>query len=222
MSRSRQNPYAGPNPQTLEAKKRGYPARSVFKLEEIHARTQLFTRGAHVLDLGAAPGSWSLFASQQIGPSGRLLAVDLSPIAQKFGPNVEVVEGDALDLSSAVLGRFAPYDVVLSDMAPRTSGVKLRDQVMSYELFERALAVAQALGKPDSSFVCKIFMGPEFDEAVALTKRHYKKSRVIRPSGVRTNSKETFLVGLGLREVPLAASGARGLEPEPELDSPEG
>lgn len=208
MSRARKNPYVGTDPRTLEARKRGYPARSVFKLEEIHAKTQLLGAGMRVLDLGAAPGSWSLFASQKVGPRGRVLAIDLQEITQTFGPNVQVLQGDAFDVTGEQLGTFAPYDVVLSDMAPRTSGVKLRDQAASFELFERALDVAKTFGQPvTSSFVCKIFMGPEFNDAINLAKLAYSKTRVIRPSGVRPNSKETFLVGLGLRASASRAAG---------------
>lgn len=200
MARRRNNPYAGADPKTLEAKKKGYPARSVFKLEEIHEKTQLLKQGMSVVDLGAAPGSWSLYASQKVGPSGHVLAIDLQEITQGFAPHVTVVQGDAFEVESEVLSRHAPFDVILSDMAPKTSGVKLRDQAMSFELFERALTVAREFGKPETaSFVCKIFMGPDFDQAVTLTKKYLKKSRVIRPSGVRPNSKEVFLVGIGLR-----------------------
>lgn len=200
MSRFRGNPYAGPDPKTIEAKKQGYPARSVFKLEEINKKTQLFKKGMHVIDLGAAPGSWSLFASKQVGDNGRVLAIDLQEITQAFSRNVHVVMGDAFDLTSETLAMFAPYDVILSDMAPKTTGVKMRDQALSYELFERALAVAQSFGKAGSAaFVVKIFMGPDFDEAIKKTKSVFKKTRVIRPEGVRPNSKEVFLIGQELK-----------------------
>jgi len=196
----KQNPYAGPDPRTLEAKKRGYPARSVFKLEEIQQKVQLLRGGQRVLDLGAAPGSWSLFASQKVGPSGRVLAIDLSEIIQRFPPHVTVVQGDAFDVTSELLAAHGPYDVVLSDMAPKTSGVKFQDQVQSFELFVRALEVAKHFGRPETSaFVAKIFMGPEFNEAIQLAKQAYKKTRVIRPAGTRSNSKETFIVGQELR-----------------------
>jgi 23S rRNA (uridine2552-2'-O)-methyltransferase len=93
-------------------------------------------------------------------------------------------------------------------MAPKTSGIKFRDQVMSFELFERALEVTRAFGRPETaSFVCKIFMGPEFNQAIDLAKEHLKKTRVVRPSGVRSNSKEVFVVGQGLR------AGGFGTEP---------
>lgn len=201
MSRNKNNPYAGKDPRAMEAKKRGYPARSVFKLEEIQKKTQLLKKGMRVIDLGAAPGSWSLYASQQVGQNGRVLAIDLQEISQGFDRNVEVVQGDAFDVDNETLKRFAPYDVILSDMAPKTSGIKFRDQVMSFELFERAIEVARHFGKADTaSFVCKIFMGPEFNEAIAIAKKAFKKSRVVRPAGVRQNSKEVFLVGIGLRE----------------------
>lgn len=199
MSKRKQNPYVGTDPRTLEAKKRGYPARSVFKLEEIQKKTQLLRPGMSVLDLGAAPGSWSLYASQKVGPRGHVLAIDLQEIEQRFGGNVTVVQGDAFELTNESLSQHAPFDVVLSDMAPRTSGVKFRDQAASFELFERALSVARHFGRPSSGLVAKIFMGPEFNTAIELAKGAYSKTRVIRPSGTRQNSKETFLVGLGMR-----------------------
>jgi 23S rRNA (uridine2552-2'-O)-methyltransferase len=199
MAQKKANPYVA-DARTAEAKKRGFPARSVFKLEEIQKKMQLLKRGMRVLDLGAAPGSWSLYAMQQVGPGGKVLAIDISPITQGFGPNVSVVQGDAFDLGSEVLARFAPYDVVLSDMAPKTSGVRSLDQANSFELFVRALDVACAVSKPENSaFVAKIFMGAEFNQAIDLAKKTFKKTKVIRPEGVRPNSKEVFLVGQGLR-----------------------
>lgn len=200
------NPYVG-DPRTREAKKKGYPARSVFKLEEIQKKAQILRPGSRVLDLGAAPGSWSLFASQKVGPQGRVLAIDLQEITQRFDRNVEVVRGDAFAIGSEILDKFAPYDTVLSDMAPRTSGIRLRDQAMSFELFERALEVACHYGKAGSSaFVCKVFMGPDFSRAVELAKDAFSKVRIVRPEGVRTGSKEVYLLGLERRASPRVAA----------------
>ena len=196
---SRKNPYARPDAKTVAAKARGYPARSVFKLEEIDRRLRLFRPGQTVLDLGAAPGSWSLYASQRVGERGRVLAVDLDEILQVFAPNVTVVQGDAFDLGHAELSAFAPYDLVLSDMAPRTSGTKLSDQARSAELYLRALTVALALGKPGSAFAGKIFMSGDFTEARARTAAAYAKVQVIRPEGTRSQSSEVFIVGERLR-----------------------
>jgi 23S rRNA (uridine2552-2'-O)-methyltransferase len=195
----RKNPYAGADALTRRAKSEGYPARSVFKLREIDQRVRLLRRGQRVLDLGAAPGSWTLYAAERVGAEGRVLAVDLSPIAQKLPQNVVALQADALELDGEALRAFAPYDVVLSDMAPSTSGSKIRDQALSYELFSRALEVAAAVGKPGSSFVGKLFMSPDFQAARSAVAARYREAKTIRPSGTRQQSSELFLVGLGLK-----------------------
>jgi len=192
-------PYARPDARTREAKAKGYPARSVWKLEEIDRRVKLFSQGQRVLDLGAAPGSWSLYASERIGPRGAVLAIDRQPILQAFPATVRVVQGDALTLETAALSEHAPYDVVLSDMAPNTSGSRVADQAQSFELFSRAVSVARELGRPGSHFVGKLFMSGDFEAARAALQLTYAKCVVIRPDGTRTRSTEVFLVGLGKR-----------------------
>lgn len=181
----------------MEARAQGYPARSVFKLQEIDRRVRLFRPGQNVLDLGAAPGSWSLFASQRVGATGHVYAIDIKPIQQVFGDNVVVLQGDALALESAVLAAHAPYDVVLSDMAPNTSGSKFQDQARSTELFLRALQVAVAHGKVGSHFVAKIFMSGDFKPAELSVREAYETVRTIRPEGTRQISTEVFVVGMG-------------------------
>jgi 23S rRNA (uridine2552-2'-O)-methyltransferase len=195
----RKNPYAKPDRFTRAAKEAGYPARSVFKLEEIDRRTRLFRPGQRVLDLGAAPGSWSLFAAQKIGASGKLLAVDLAPLAVTLPPNAVFVQGDTLSLANDSLAAFAPYDVVLSDMAPKTTGSPVTDQARSFELFMRALAVAATLGGPRGTFVGKIFMSDDLPAARAELRRLYESERLIRPEGTRAVSTELFAVGLRKR-----------------------
>ncbi len=207
MSKSKaKNPYKGPDHFTREAKKAGYPARSVFKLEEIDRRVRLLRPGMHVLDLGATPGSWSLYVTQKIGKGGKLLAVDLDPIQVPLPENATFVQGDALSLENEALAMYAPYDLVLSDMAPRTTGNRLGDQTRSYELFIRALAVAEKLGKPGSAFVGKIFMGEDFQDAKKALKRVYAEDRAMKPEGTRTSSYELFLIGLGKKIVGPDAS----------------
>jgi 23S rRNA (uridine2552-2'-O)-methyltransferase len=197
VSRPR-NPYRRPDAFTRAAKAQGYPARSVFKLEEIDRRVRLFRPGQRVLDLGAAPGSWSLYAAQRIGPAGKLLAVDLSPITVALGPAGTFSQGDALSLANEDLALFAPYDVVLSDMAPSTTGSKLADQARSFELFMRALAVAGALGaRLGSAFVGKLFMSEDFTQAREATRALFSEVKVIRPEGTRSSSFELFIVGVG-------------------------
>jgi 23S rRNA (uridine2552-2'-O)-methyltransferase len=196
---SRKNPYAKPDRFTRAAKQAGFPARSVFKLEEIDRRTRLFRQGLSVLDLGAAPGSWSMYAAAKIGPSGKLLACDLEPLSVALPPSAAFVQGDVLDPANTALAQFAPYDVVLSDMAPRTTGSRITDQARSAELFMRALAVASTLGAPGGAFVGKIFMSDDLPMARAELKRHYAAERLIRPAGTRAVSTELFVVGLGKR-----------------------
>ncbi len=193
--RRRKSPYSAPDARTRSAQAAGYPARSVFKLEEIDRRVRLLRSGQRVLDLGAAPGSWSLYAAERVGPNGRVVAIDLQPISQRFAANVTVLCGDALTLEAGLLEEHAPYDVVLSDMAPSTSGSKVADQARSHELFMRALHIAQAVGRPRSAFVGKLFMGPDFAVAQRAVADQYGRSIVIRPRGTRQNSSEVFLVG---------------------------
>ena len=196
---TRQNPYKRPDRFTREAKERGFPARSVFKLEDIDRKVSLFRKGQRVLDLGAAPGSWSLYAGERIGPTGKLLAIDLNPLAKATPPHVTFRAADALALDSADLSLFAPYDIVLSDMAPNTTGTREADQAKSFELFARALDVAAALLRPGGKFVGKIFMGPDFPETKKRVKALFETERAIRPAGTRESSFEIFIVGLGRR-----------------------
>ena len=202
MSRKR-NPFIS-DARTRAAKQQGYPARSVFKLDEIDARVHLLAPGQRVLDLGAAPGSWSLYASQKVGPQGLVVAIDLQPIAQRFAENVRVLRGDARDLQQEVSRKYGCFDVVLSDMAPKTSGNKVQDQVRSFELFMSALGLARQLGSPESHFVGKLFMGPDFEQAKRGLAEAYARQRVIRPRGTRQQSSELFLVGQHKRAAPPA------------------
>ena len=196
------NPYKKADAYTKAAKAQGFPARSVFKLEEIDRRVRLFRQGQRVLDLGAAPGSWSMYASQKVGPKGRVFAVDISEIRQVFGANVTVLRGDALSLSNDQLAESAPYDVVLSDMAPSTTGSKVADQARSFELFDRAVTVAAALSVPGGAFVGKLFMSEDFITARDRLRSLYTEVRNIRPEGTRAQSSEVFLVGLGRKKDP--------------------
>jgi 23S rRNA (uridine2552-2'-O)-methyltransferase len=192
------NPYRGDR-FTQEAKKAGYPARSVFKLEEIDRRTRLLKPGMRVLDLGASPGSWSRYAAEKVGPRGHVLAMDLKALETALPPQAEFFIGDALSLANEDLSRFAPYDVVLSDMAPNTSGNRAADQARSYELFVRAVVVAEALLAPGGHFVGKIFMGEDLPLARKEVKRIFAEERLIRPEGTRSVSYEVFCIGLGRR-----------------------
>jgi len=200
VSNKGNNPYRRPDAFTKAAKAQGYPARSVFKLEEIDRRVRLLRQGQRVLDLGAAPGSWSMYAAKKIAPTGKLLAIDLSPIMVSLGPNATASQGDALSLDNEALALHAPYDVVLSDMAPSTSGNRDADQARSFDLFMRALEVAERTVQPGGAFVGKIFMGEDFKKAEAAVKNLFREVRTLRPEGTRSVSYEVFLAGQGRKD----------------------
>jgi len=198
--------YAQPDRYTRAAKAAGYPARSVFKLEEIQRRYRLFRPGQRVLDLGAAPGSWTLYASREVGSGGRVLAVDLSEIGQALPGNVVARQLDVMIAGRAELADLAPYHVVLSDMAPRTSGARARDQALSYELCQRALALADELAGADSHIVLKLFMSNDFKALETALRTRYAECRTVRPEATRSQSSEVFLVGLRRRAVAAPAA----------------
>lgn len=199
---AKRNPYKGQDANTLRARQQGYPARSVFKLEEIDRRVRLLRPGMRVLDLGASPGSWSLYALEKIGKAGKLVAIDLKPLEVALPPSGTFVLGDARE--SEAPKAHAPYDVVLSDMAPNTTGNRNADQARSFDLFMFALDVAAKLTAPGGSFVGKIFMGEDFPNARAELKKHFASERIIRPEGTRSVSYEIFLVGQGKKKTEAA------------------
>jgi len=160
-----------------------------------------------VLDLGAAPGSWTLYAAGRVGARGSVVAIDLQEIRGVSAPNVTVLRGDVRALQTAAaeepaamaVASGAPYDVVLSDMAPSTSGSKSSDQARSFELFMVALDIASRLGAKGSAFVGKIFMSGDFPAAKQAVTGRYETCRVIKPEGTRSRSTEIFIVGIGLK-----------------------
>ena len=189
----------------LKAKQENYPARSVYKLQEIDKRFTLFKPGQKVLDLGAAPGSWTLWAAQKVGVSGRVLGVDLQDTRQAFPANACFLRQDVFSDDPALLEAMeglAPFDVVLSDMAPSTTGIKFTDQVRSLELCERARDLALRWLAPGGSFVAKIFEGPDVKAYTDGLRPLFETVKGFKPKSSRSESKETFVVGLGFRGQP--------------------
>jgi 23S rRNA (uridine2552-2'-O)-methyltransferase len=182
-----------------KAKKEGFAARSVYKLEEIDRRTQLFRRGMRVLDLGAFPGSWTQYAAQRVGPEGHVLAVDQQEWRGSFAPHVETRQCDVLALAPNDVGGMASFDIVLSDMAPWTTGVRFVDQSRSFELYLHALAIAEGSLRSAGHFIGKIFQGPDFDDAKKRTEQLFTKTRVMKPDASRRESYEIFVVGMGFK-----------------------
>lgn len=182
------------------AKREGFPARSVYKLEEIDKRVRLFRAGQKVLDLGAFPGSWTLYAAERVGPKGRVTGLDIQAFNGGLPPHAEIRHADIYAQEPSGLGEVSSLDVVMSDMAPSTSGQRFADQYHSYELFMRALEFARVLLKPGGMFVGKIFQGPDFDAAKKSVHALFEQTRIIKPEASRKESYEVFLVGLRKKE----------------------
>ncbi len=185
-----------------KAKEQNYPARSVYKLKELDAKFKLFRKGMKVLDLGAAPGSWSLGAAEKVGPQGRVLACDIQTTETPFPPNVLFMQEDVFNRSEdfeTALVTHGPFDVVMSDMAPRTTGTKFTDQARSLELCIEALAVAEYVLKKNGSFIIKIFMGPDIQEVLSPMRRAFNTVKSFKPKSSRPESKETFFVAMGFK-----------------------
>jgi 23S rRNA (uridine2552-2'-O)-methyltransferase len=188
-----------------KAKKEGYKARSVFKLDEIHQKFHLFQSQSLVLDLGCSPGSWSQWISKQMGSQeGLVVGIDLKPVDLKLS-NAVFLQGDLfeLDLKSLLKERglsVTQFDLVVSDMAPKTTGIKMTDQARSLALCFLALDVASQWLKPGGHIVVKFFHSEDFKDLKKRMELEYKKCEVLKPQSTRSESKEIFLIGLGKRQ----------------------
>ena len=184
----------------LKAQREGYPARSVYKLEEIQQKTGLLKKNLRVLDVGSSPGSWSLYTLKLLDGTGFLVGIDLAPVKLKtFPPNAFFFQGDLFDESSFVkLKEKAPYDVILSDAAPSTTGNRTVDTARSFRLVERVIDVAEQLLVPGGSLLAKVFQGG--DEKVLLDRLNtrFGQTKILRPKAVRDESFETYFLATGL------------------------
>ena len=181
---------------TRRAKAEGWRSRAVYKLEELDRRSRLFRSGDRVVDLGAAPGSWSQYAARRVSPGGQVVAVDIQPMESMKDIVVlqaDITADETLDRVSEVLRGRA--DAVISDLAPALTGNRDRDQAVSMGLAELALATALALLRPGGAFVTKLFQGSGFEEFLAEARAGLKSVRLRTPAASRKASRETYLVG---------------------------
>jgi len=180
------------------AKKERYLARAVYKLEQIQKKHRILKPGQRVLDLGAAPGSWIQFTERVVGPKGLVVGVDLQPIAHPFPSHVITYQRDSFhEETEAVLRDHAPFDVVLSDMAPKTTGNRWADQQQSLQLARRVFELATRLLVRGGHVYCKVFEGEDFKEFVDEKRRLFAKVKVVKPKSSRAESREVFVLAMG-------------------------
>ena len=177
----------------------GYRARSAYKLIEIDEKFKIFKNGISVIDLGASPGSWSQYIARTV-KSGRLVSIDLKNM--EAIENIIQIKGDFTDLESQekIKGLFkSKVDVVVSDMAVNTTGIKDIDAIYTGELAMEAMNFSKEMLVKDGRFVSKIFLGSSFNEIVALGKKIFKEVKVFKPKSSRKESKESFIICKTLR-----------------------
>ena len=186
-----------------KAKKEGYSARSVYKLQEINDKKHILKRGQKILELGAAPGSWSEYASKMVGDTGLIVGIDLKERTKQIGNNTVFIKGDVYDIQPDEYHKYAKnYSAVISDMAPATTGNKSLDHLGSVGLCEQALFLSLQLVKKNGYLLVKIFQGGDFQEFVKRMRKHYTKVDIIKPKSSRKESREIFILGTKKIEPP--------------------
>lgn len=183
------------------AKKESFPARSVYKLQEIQQKYHLIKKADKVLDLGCSPGSWLVYAANIVGNKGQVVGIDKKAISIKVPSNVKIYTADIFSIDdelSTLMGN--DFDVVLSDMAPATTGNKFVDTARSFDLCRAALDIAQKLLVPGGAFVCKIFQGEDFKNFSDSVKKNFNKHKIFKPQSCRKASKEIYIIGIGKRQ----------------------
>ena len=185
-----------------KAKKEGLRARSAFKIDEILRRHRLLSKGDAVLDLGAAPGGFLQILADAVGEEGVAVGVDLEPVRNLGKPwvrtaVVDLLAPDALERIRAL--HAGAFNLVTSDMAPKTIGVKITDEARSLELVRMALRVAEATLVPGGAFVAKVFMGGDFPGLKKELQARFETVQIVRPQATRESSYEVYVLGKGYR-----------------------
>jgi len=192
------NSYEKPDFWSKKAFSEGYPARSVYKLQEIDEKFHILKKNARILDLGAAPGSWTVYVLRYLGASGQVTSIDLNPLAKEVqGDNLTFIQGDLYDERvrnhAAALG---PYDALICDAAPPTTGNKLVDTARSADLVELALFYAQTMVKKGGNCAVKIFQGGDQNILLRQMREIFQSAKGFKPKACRSESFETYLIGL--------------------------
>ena len=182
-----------------QSKVDGYRARSAYKLIEIDEKFKIFKGGLTVIDIGAAPGSWSQYAAK-VSKNGKLISIDLKKM-EPIGSSLQI-QGDFTEegvQEEIKKNTTSKVDVVMSDMAVNTTGIKNIDSIQTGELCKEAMVFAKDLLNENGYFISKIFMGGTFNEIVAEGKKYFKEVKVFKPKSSRKDSKESFIICKKLR-----------------------
>jgi len=174
-----------------KAKQENYPARSVYKLKEIDEKYRIIKRGDFVLDIGCAPGSWMIYLGKRVGRKGNVIGVDLEDINIVLKDNTKFIKGDIRECVDVFQEKF---DVIVSDAAPKTTGVHSIDVAKSLELAKISLKIVKKSLKPNGNFVCKIFEGEGEQEFLREIKTLFSFVKPFRPNAVRKHSREVYLI----------------------------
>ncbi|HEJ84113.1 MAG TPA: RlmE family RNA methyltransferase [Desulfobacteraceae bacterium] len=175
-------------------------ARSVYKLQEIDSRFKLIKRGSRILDLGCYPGSWCQYALGRTGPGGEVVGIDLKRPDHLSAREFRFIETDVMSLEIDWLVReISPRDMVMSDLAPSTTGIRATDESRSLALAGRAVEIAGALLKCGGHFVCKIFEGEDLNRFKEEVSGRFRQARLFRPKATRKRSREVYLIGQEFR-----------------------
>ncbi|MDC1173833.1 RlmE family RNA methyltransferase [Bacteriovoracaceae bacterium] len=185
-----------------KAKKDNYLARSVYKLEEIDKKYKVFKKGDRVVDLGYHPGSWMQYTSKAIGESGKAIGIDIRPLNKTLLTlkNVKIFEKDIFDVQVPKdLEEDDYFDVLISDMAPNTTGIKSVDQDRSLNLVEKVFEILPIFLKKDGNFVIKVFDSNAAQQYLKSKRNLFKEFHHLKPKSTRTVSKEFFVIGIGYK-----------------------
>lgn len=187
---------------TQKAKKEGYMARSVYKLEEIQNKTKLISSGDRVLDIGASPGSWTQYCLKLLKGKGIVVGADLKPLGRfRAGGELHFIQGDVFAPEvRGQLSQWGPFDVIVSDAAPSTTGNRLMDTRRSYDLVEQILNFSLEWLKPGGNFTVKVFQGGDETEIFERMKGEFEQVKKLKPKAVRKESFEYYLIGLKRKE----------------------
>lgn len=201
MSKQRSGKRSTPDHYTQRAKKEGYPARSVYKLEELNSKFKLFGRSSKILDIGAAPGSWTMYCLKKLDKNGSVAAIDLKDLTiDKKDPRLFFIQGDFFDEDNlAKLQDKGLFTTVISDAAPATTGNRTVDAGRSFSLAAGIIDIADRMLAPDGNLAIKIFQGGDEKELVGMLNKSFKTAKVFKPKACRKESFETYIVGLGFK-----------------------